>query len=306
MSGAKSAAPAGAVARGWRTVRVWGEMIRFSHSVFALPFAVIAMFAAARPATPTWTQCGLILICMLAARSAAMTFNRIADIEIDARNPRTASRALPRGVISRRAAWGFFLVSAACFVLGAGGFLWLAGNPWPLWLSPPVLLALCVYSFAKRFTSGSHLILGLVIALAPVAAWIAIRPTTLGPPAWLLMGVVATWIAGFDVIYACQDFEFDRSSGLHSLPARLGISGALWVARGLHVATAIFLVAFGYSAGLGRLYYVGAACAMLLLIIENSLVRAADLRRVNLAFFTINGIVGLVLGALGVADILLA
>lgn len=287
------------------TARTWGEMIKFSHSVFALPFAVLAAFLAARPAAPAAGQFALIVICMVAARSAAMTFNRLADATIDARNPRTAGRALPAGAISPAAAWAFLAAAAVVFVLACAAFRLLYANAWPLILAGPTLLLLCGYSYTKRFTRWSHVVLGLAIAFAPVAAWIAINPATLGLPAILLMAAVACWIAGFDIIYACQDVEFDRRVGLHSVPAELGIGGALWVARGLHLCTVAALVAVGAAAGLGTLYYVGVGCAALLLIVENAIVRPHDLSRVNLAFFTVNGVVGLLLGALGVLDVIL-
>lgn len=291
------------------TVWTWGEMIKFSHSVFALPYAVLATFLAARSsvpaALPTWTQLGLIVVCMVGARSAAMTFNRIVDARFDAANPRTAIRAIPRGTIRSSAAWGFFCAACALFLLGCAGFGLLLANWWPLILSAPVLAFLCFYSYTKRFTRYSHLVLGAAIAFAPVAAWIAIQPATLGPAAWLLMLAVACWIGGFDIIYACQDVEFDRSAGLHSLPSRMGVPAALWIARGLHVLTVAALVAVGVIAQLGILYFVGVTFAALLLIVENALVSPRDLSRVNLAFFTINGIVGLLLGVLGVADICL-
>ena len=280
-------------------------MIKLSHSIFALPFAVLATFLAARPKLPSGGQLALIFVCMVAARSAAMTFNRIVDARHDALNPRTAGRALPRGTISTAAAWGFFLSACALFIVACAGFLWLDGNPWPLRLGAPILVFLCGYSYTKRFTCWSHLVLGAGIALAPVAAWIAINPATLGPPAWLLLAAVAFWIAGFDLIYACQDAEFDRAHGLHSIPARLGIPAALWMARGLHVLTVAGLVGVGITAALGTLYYLGVVCVLVLLIIENALVGPRDLSRVNLAFFTVNGIAGLLLGALGVLDILL-
>lgn len=291
------------------TLWTWGEMIKFSHSVFALPYAVLAAFlaagSAATPALPDWTQLALIVVCMVAARSAAMTFNRLVDARIDAANPRTAMRAIPRGVISPIAAGGFFVASAAGFVAGCAGFYLALANPWPLVLSVPVLALLCTYSYTKRFTRYSHLFLGAVIAFAPVAAWIAIRPETIGWPAWLLMLTVTTWIGGFDVIYACQDADFDRSAGLHSIPSRFGIANALWIARGLHVVTVAALIGVGQTAGLGVLYFAGVACAALLLFVENAIVRADDLSRVNLAFFTVNGVVGLLLGGLGVADVVL-
>ncbi len=283
----------------------WGQMIKFSHSVFALPFALLAMFLAARPALPTVVQGVLIVLAMVAARSAAMTFNRLADIRFDAQNPRTANRALPRRLISAGTAWAFF--SGACLVFAAvcAGFWWLLGNIWPLLLCGPVVALLCAYSYTKRFTRWSHLALGGVIALAPVAAWIAIAPETLGWPAGLLMIAVASWIGGFDVIYACQDVDFDRQSGLRSLPAELGVGPALWLARGLHVLTVAALCGVGQVAGLGLLYHSGVVIVAGLLVVENALVSPRDLSRVNVAFFTINGVVGLVLGALGILDVVL-
>ncbi|MBK8915948.1 MAG: UbiA family prenyltransferase [Phycisphaerales bacterium] len=288
-----------------RALRDLGEMIKFSHSVFALPFAALAAFLAARPGIPTLGQLALVLICMVAARSAAMTFNRVVDAAIDARNPRTAGRHIPRGAISRGSAWAFFVAASTMFLAGCAGFLVLEGNAWPLWLGAPVLLFLCFYSYTKRITRWSHVVLGAGIAFAPVAAWIAVSPQTLGPPAWLLMLAVATWIAGFDVIYACQDAEFDRSAGLHSLPSAIGVRNALLTARGLHVVTAAALAGVGLLSGLGLIYFVGVGCVVLLLIVENAIVSANDLSHVNVAFFTVNGVVGLVLGGLGIADVLL-
>ncbi len=288
------------------TVRTWGEMIKFSHSVFALPFALLATFLAARPQRPTLAQLGLIVLCMVAARSAAMTFNRIADRFLDAANPRTAGRALPRGTISVRAAWAFFGGAAIVFIAGCAGIRVLMGNPWPLRLCVPVLAIICVYSYTKRFWRWSHLALGAAIGCAPVAAWIAISPATLGAPAALLLAVVTFWIGGFDVIYACQDVDFDRAHALHSLPARLGVARALWLARLFHFLTVAALIGVGVSAGLGALYYAGTGCVVVLLVIEHTLISPRDLRRVNIAFATINGVVGLVLGTLGVLDVLLS
>lgn len=309
MSDTPAPAPTAASPSLVSAVWTWGEMIKFSHSVFALPYAVLAAFMAAAsapvPSLPSWKQLAMIVVCMIGARSAAMTFNRLVDARIDAANPRTAMRAIPRGVISPAAAWGFFLASVAAFVAGCGGFYFFLSNPWPLLLSFPVLMLLCSYSFTKRFTRFSHLFLGAAIACAPVAAWIAIRPETLGLPAWLLMLTVTTWIGGFDVIYACQDADFDRSAGLHSIPSRLGVVTALWVARGLHLITIAALVGVGITGGLGGLYFAGVVCVAILLTIENAIVRANDLSRVNLAFFTVNGVVGLLLGVLGVTDVIL-
>jgi 4-hydroxybenzoate polyprenyltransferase len=287
------------------SVRAWGEMIKFSHSVFALPFALLAAFLAARPELPTAGQLALILLCMVAARSAAMTFNRIADAHLDARNPRTAARHLPRGTISRAAAWVFLTAACGVFIVCCGAFLWLYGNAWPLILCVPVLALLCCYSYTKRFTSWSHLMLGGAIAMSPPAAWIAISPATLGPAAGLLMLAVMFWIAGFDLIYACQDVDSDRREGLHSVPARMGIAAALRLARGCHALTVAALLGVGLTAGLGMLYYVGVACVTVLLIVENALVNPNDLSRANLAFFTVNGVVGLLLGVLGVLDVVL-
>jgi 4-hydroxybenzoate polyprenyltransferase len=287
-------------------VHRWGQMVRLSHSVFALPFALLATFLAARPNLPTAGQIALIVLCMVAARSAAMTFNRIVDASLDARNPRTAGRHLPQGTISIAAAWTFFAGTCALLVAGCSGFLWLYGNGWPLILCLPVISVLCLYSYTKRFTCWSHLALGAGIAMSPPAAWIAISPTTLGLPAGLLMLAVMFWIGGFDLIYACQDVGFDRQEGLHSIPAKMGIASALWLARAFHAITVAALIGVGLTtAGLETLYYIGVGCVTVLLIVENALVSPSDLSRVNLAFFTVNGVVGLLLGILGVLDIVL-
>lgn len=293
--------PIAGAAAAWR---IWAEMIKLGHSVFALPYAVLAAFLAAR-GWPTLTQMGLILVCMVGARSAAMTFNRVVDAKIDAANPRTANRALPAGAISVSAALAFLAAACGVFVAGAAGFYWVDGNPWPLILAAPTLALLCAYSYTKRFTRWSHVVLGIAIGFSPVAAWIAIAPATLGPSAWLLMVAVTFWIAGFDIIYACQDVGFDRSAGLFSVPARMGVGPALWLARVFHAITVGALMTVGLVAGLGLAYWVGVACVAILLAVENALVRPHDLSRVNLAFFTVNGVVGVVLGVLGVVDVLL-
>ncbi len=288
------------------SLRTWGEMIKFSHSVFALPFAMLATFLAARPDRPSAAQIGLILVCMVAARSAAMTFNRLADRRIDAANPRTSDRHLPRGRIGVRTAWVFFACAALAFAGGCAGFYWLSGNPWPLALCGPVLVCLCAYSYTKRFTVWSHALLGAGIAVSPPAAWLAIRPETLGAAAGLLGAAVLFWIAGFDLIYACQDAAFDRAAGLFSVPGRFGVAAALMLARGCHALTVAALIGLASVAGLGMAYYVGVGCVTVLLIVENALVSPSDLSRVNLAFFTVNGIVGLVLGLLGIVDVLMS
>jgi 4-hydroxybenzoate polyprenyltransferase len=289
--------------------RVWADMIKLQHSVFALPFALMAAFLAGRnlpgPHRPYAGQVGLILLCMVGARSVAMTFNRIADAELDARNPRTQGRPLTAGKLSRTAAWAFLAVSAAAFTLGCLLFDVVYGNAWPVRLCAPVLLYVCGYSYAKRFTRLAHFYLGSAIAFSPVAAWLAVHPASLGWPAVVLLGAVTLWIAGFDIIYACQDVAVDQREGLYSLPAGLGIGPALWIARGCHVGTVFLLSLLAPLAGLGWLYVAGVGLVALLLAIENSLVRPNDLRRVNVAFFTLNGVVSVVLGALAIADILL-
>ncbi len=287
---------------------LWAGMIKLHHSVFALPFALIGAFLAGRERPsgyPGFRQLVLVVICMVAARSAAMTFNRIADAAIDARNPRTADRPLPAGTISMPRAIAFFVVACVVFVAACAAFLWIDGNGWPVALAVPVLLYLCFYSYTKRFTRWSHFVLGSAIALSPPAAWLAIHPASIGRPALILLGVVTCWIGGFDIIYACQDVEFDRREGLHSLPARLGVAKALWIARAAHALAVVLLASLVPLTGLGWLYAVGVAAAAILLLVENLLVRPHDLSRVNLAFFTINGLVSLLLAACAIGDIVL-
>lgn len=284
-------------------------MIKFSHSIFALPFAMIATFLAGRDlpgrGLPRPGQVILIVGCMVFARSVAMTFNRIVDREIDARNPRTWSRPLQTGRLSMRSALFFCGFCIGGFMACCVGFYLLYQNPWPVIAGAPVLAYLCGYSYAKRFTKWSHFYLGSAIALSPVAAWVAICPDTLGWPAIVLMAGVTFWIAGFDIIYACQDIEVDRRDGLFSLPSRVGPAGALWIARACHAATVGLLVILAWLAPMGSLYLVGVAAVAVLLLVENLLVRADDFSRVNLAFFTINGVVSVGLGLLGVADVVI-
>ena len=282
-------------------------MIKFSHSIFALPFALMATFLAARSTStghPTAGQLGLIVACMVTARSVAMTFNRVVDSAVDAGNPRTANRAIPAGAISRVQAVVLLMVAAGGFVACCSGFWWMAGNVIPIALSVPVLVYLCFYSYTKRFTRWSHFVLGSAIAFSPVAAWLAIDPGSAGWPAVVLMAAVTLWIAGFDIIYACQDVDFDRAVGLHSLPVRIGVGPALWIARAAHVGTVALLALLMPMAELGWLYGVGVAAVAVLLAVENALVRADDLSRVNVAFFTVNGVVSVVLGSLTIADCL--
>lgn len=288
--------------------KTWAEMIKFSHSIFALPFALLGAFLAGRHqpgGRPSAGQLALIIICMVAGRSLAMTFNRIADARLDALNPRTARRHIPAGAISVRRAWGFALVCAVVFVAACAGFWAFYGNPWPAILALPVMVYLCGYSYSKHFTRWSHFFLGSAIALSPAAAWLAIDPASLGLPTMILVVAVTCWIGGFDIIYACQDIEFDRREGLHSLPARLGPAKALWFARSAHLVTIATLVLLGIETHLGMLYFCGVAAVALLLIVENSIVHPDDFSRVNLAFFTINGIVSVLLGIAAISDVLL-
>jgi 4-hydroxybenzoate polyprenyltransferase len=267
-------------------VAAYGRMIKFTHSVFALPFALASAALAAREGF-RWSQVALIVLAMVGARSAAMGFNRLADQIIDARNPRTAGRELPRGVLSRLEVWLFVAVSTAVFVLAAAAL-----NPLCFTLSPIALVVVLGYSYTKRFTAFSHLVLGLALAIAPVGAWLAIRGRMALEPLVLGLAVLA-WVAGFDIIYACQDEGFDRREGLHSLPAKLGIRRALTVARGLHLAAALLLLSlYWLTPLLHPVYLAGVAGVALLLVYEHSLLRHDDLSRVDAAFFTVNGWIG--------------
>jgi len=263
-------------------VALYGRMIRFSHSVFALPFAFASAVLAAGGGL-SWRRAAWILVAMVAARSAAMAFNRLADERLDARNPRTAGRELPRGLVSRAEVWLFVAASAATFVVAAAML-----NPLCLALSPVALLVVFGYSYTKRFTSLSHLVLGLALALAPLGAWLAVRGRFDAPPLALGLAVLF-WVAGFDTIYACQDEAFDRAEGLHSLPARVGVARALLLARIFHGAAVALLAGLYVLVPLHPLYLAGVAAVAGLLVYEHALVRADDLSRVDAAFFTVNG-----------------
>ena len=268
------------------------EMIKFEHSVFALPFALTATLLAARhdanPSPwPAWTQLAWIVIAMVGARSAAMTMNRIADLEYDRANPRTASRALPTGALSLRFAWIFTLVAAAVLVLAA----WQL-NPLALKLSPVALAVLFFYSYTKRFTSWSHVVLGFCLGMSPAAAWIAVT----GGLDWrmlILCTAVTLWVGGFDVLYACQDVEFDKQAGLHSVPKRFGIRRALAIAKLMHLGTLALLSALAWSFALPWPAWTGIGVVAALLGYEHSLVKPDDLSRLNAAFFTVNGYISI-------------
>ena len=282
-------------------IRIVLEMIKFEHSVFALPFALTGALLAVRGTGMSGgeiaAKLGWIVLAMVAARSTAMAFNRVVDAEIDARNPRTSMRAIPAGQVSKRFTWGFIALWAAVFVFAAAML-----NPLCLALSPLALAIVCGYSYTKRFTSLAHLALGLALGIAPAAAWIAVRGSA-DPAIWLLTAAVMLWVGGFDIIYACQDTEFDRSAGLYSLPARLGPARSLLLARALHVAMIGLLLALWSRMGLGWLGLVGIALVAALLIYEHSLVSADDLSRVNAAFFAVNGYVSVLFFVFWGADI---
>jgi 4-hydroxybenzoate polyprenyltransferase len=263
-------------------------MIRFEHSVFALPFAFLGAFLAAR-GVPTAPQILWIVVAMVGARSAAMGFNRLVDRDYDALNPRTSSRALPTGQVSTRFVWLFVLTSAVVFVFSA----WML-NPLAFHLSPLALAIVFLYSYTKRFTSLSHLVLGLALGVAPVGAWIAVRGQLEGTPL-LLSAAVLFWVAGFDIIYACQDLHFDRSVGLYSLPARFGVKPALRISAVLHLLMVLTLAYLFREFKLEALSWAGLGIVAMALLYEHTLVTSEDLSRVNSAFFTINGFVSIIL-----------
>jgi len=273
-------------------------MIKWEHSIFALPFALCGAMLAAG-GLPTLHQLLWIVVAMVAARSAAMAFNRWADSAIDAANPRTSTRALPAGHLSPTFAVTFILVSSAVFVLAASQLNHLA-----LFLSPVALAVLLLYSYTKRFTRWSHLVLGFALGIAPSAAWIAVRDS-LDPRILLLTAAVTFWVGGFDVLYACQDFDFDRQAGLHSLPRYLGIRGALWTARLFHLIMIGFLVALLTVFALGKLAIAGVVLVVLLLLYEHSLVKPDDLSKLNAAFFTMNGVISVLFFMFVAADLLM-
>jgi len=263
------------------------EMIKWEHSIFALPFALTAVLLAA-DGLPGWRTVVWILVAMVTARSCAMAFNRWADADLDAANPRTKNRAIPAGHLSRQFVLGFCVLMAALFVLSASQL-----NRLTLYLSPLVLVVLLGYSYMKRITRWSHLVLGLALGLAPSAAWIAVRGS-LDVRILVLTAAVTLWVGGFDVLYACQDFEHDRAAGLHSLPQAIGIPAAFWAARAMHLAMLGLLIWFGWLFSFNPAGWLGIAAAGLLLAYEHSLVSPRDLRRLNAAFFTMNGVIAMV------------
>jgi 4-hydroxybenzoate polyprenyltransferase len=272
-----------------RNIRTTLEMIKIEHTLFALPFALLGAVLAAR-GVPTLRQFLWITVAMVGARSCAMAFNRIADREIDARNPRTSTRAIPAGTLSVSFVWVFTVVSAAIFLLAAAML-----NRLTLILAPVALASVLAYSYTKRWTSLSHLVLGWCLSIAPTGAWIAVRGAIDEPTPLLLSAVVLLWTAGFDVLYACQDYEFDRREGLHSIPRRFGIARSLWISRLLHACAFIALLALYLITQLGLLALAGVVATGALLVYQHTLVSASDLSRLNAAFFTTNAFVSIIL-----------
>ncbi|MHC4989721.1 MAG: UbiA-like polyprenyltransferase [Planctomycetota bacterium] len=297
------------------TARIVAQDIKLAHSVFALPFAVLAAFMAAAPAggTPDWTrfagQLALVVLAMVFARTVAMLANRLFDRRIDARNPRTAGRALPSGRLSVRRAVMVLAGAASCFLAVCLAFLLLYRNPWPIALGIPVLGWISGYPLLKRYTAACHLYLGSWPALSPIAAAIAVDPqsVTSQPALWLLAAMVLGWVAGFDVIYALQDEHVDRTQGLHSVPGRIGARGALWVSRLLHGAAAAALaVAAITDPRFGTIFGAATIGVFVLLLWEHATVARWGTTRLALAFFTLNGVISCVLGIAGVVDVLVS
>ena len=279
-------------------IRTTLEMIKFEHSIFALPFALTGAMLAVR-GWPSWRQVFWLIVAMVGARSAAMAFNRIADAKLDALNPRTQMRALPKGELSVRFTAAFTIVSCALLVLAAWEL-----NPLAFKLSPVALGLLLGYSYTKRFTLLSHFVLGFCLGVSPIAAWIALRGD-LSVGVLLLGAAVTLWVAGFDIIYACQDVEFDHRIGLHSVPKKFGIAAALYTSTALHVGMLALLGAVAWMEGLGWIAVAGLVIVAALLAYEHAIVKPSDLSRVNAAFFTINGYISLLFFASWAADLLL-
>ena len=291
------------------------EMIKFSHSIFAMPFALIAAFLAARAIDlvwPGWIRLGLIVLCMVLARTFAMTFNRLVDRDFDSRNPRAMRRPSVTGEVSRAFMIGTLVICGILFIGATLLFDLILGNVYPVVLAVPVLGWIALYSFTKRFTWLCHFFLGSSLCLAPISAWIAIVPPhgpVVGVQVLLLAGAVLFWLPGFDILYALQDVEIDRKEKLFSLPARFGVAESLWISRACHFLVIVLLLAFGLGIGgglpLGPVYWLGFVIVVLLLVIEQSLVKPHDISKVNLAFMTMNGLVGLIFGLTTIAAILL-
>jgi 4-hydroxybenzoate polyprenyltransferase len=278
-------------------VRIFLEMIKFSHTIFALPFALTGALLAAG-GIPTLRQTTWIVLAMVGARTAAMAMNRLIDAEIDGRNPRTAVRAIPAGLISRGLTF-FFIIAAIALLLLSAQML----NPLCLKLSPIALFFLALYSYCKRFTALAHVVLGICLAAAPIGAWIAIRGT-IETPALVLGAIVLFWVAGFDILYALQDLEFDRAAGLHSIPVLLGVTGSLWAARLFHIIMIGLLFTLFTLMQLGTFFLIGILAALAMLLYEHWLLRDGNLAQLNAAFFNMNGYISVAIVLFTAADIL--
>lgn len=288
-------------------MRLFAGDIKIAHTVFAMPWAILSAALAGKmfPGSLTAGKILLVIACMVTARTVAMAANRLIDADLDARNPRTAARAIPSGKLSRRFVTAILAICCCGFVAAAAGFEFLYRNPWPLIFSGPVLVYLCGYPYMKRFTRLCHYYLGVALALAPVCAWIAISGRIDWPPA-VMFAIVAAWTAGFDIIYACQDYASDLATGVISAPAKMGIPAALWLSRATHFLAAAMLLVLGTIVPQFHLcYWIGAGLAISLLIVEQSLVRPNDLSKINVSFFTINGIISIVVATLGIVDLIL-
>ena len=282
----------------WKSTAVTLEMIKWEHSIFALPFALTGAVLAAG-AWPSLRVLGWIIVCMVAARSAAMAFNRLVDARLDAANPRTAMRALPAGALTSSFVGGFVVVSAVVFLLSAAML-----NRLTLLLAPVALAVVLTYSYMKRVTRWSHLVLGLALGIAPSAAWIAVRGS-LDPRIVVLTLAVLLWVGGFDVLYSCQDFEHDRKVGLNSVPQAFGLEAAFWIARVMHLGMLAMLFWLVVLFGLGKVAMLGIAVVALLLLYEHLIVSPKDMRRMNAAFFTLNGVISVVFFGFVAADVIL-
>lgn len=302
------AAP-GIAANRWAVPRLLAADIKFSHTVFAMPFAILGAFMA-RPSDGTWAmfsgQLALVVVCMVAARTWAMVFNRLADRTIDSLNPRTARRVFASGLVQIRLGRITLAVCAAVFIAAAAGFWFAFGNPWPIALAVPVLAFLAFYSYTKRFTWLCHLFLGVALSLSPVAAALAIdhRAAMSMPALWWIAAMVAAWVAGFDIIYSLQDAQADKDQRLWSVPSRLGIRPALWISRALHAAALFFLLAAGRAdERLGPLFLFATLAVGVLLVAEHVVLSRRGREGLHMAFFTINGIVSCLLGIVGCTDV---
>lgn len=267
-------------------IKLFFKMIDFHESIFALPFAFISAMLATNGSL-TWGEAGWLLVAMVSGRSLAMAFNRMIDVEFDARNPRTANHIMPKGLLAKKEVIGAMILCGVFFVLAAAQFHWLA-----LALSPIAIFIMTFYSYTKRFTWATHLVLGIALGQVPIAAWLALTGN-IPAPAWFLGTAVACWVAGFDIIFALQDMEADKKEGLYSIPVRFGLSTSLWWSRGLHLLALIFFALTGMVVGADLFYWIGFSLITLLLVVEQSAIASLDMSKLNFAYFKINGFVSI-------------